>query len=274
MDVSFEFFPPRTPEGITQLREVATQLATLSPRYFSVTYGAGGSTQESTFDVSVEIKQATNLEVAPHISCISSTKDKIKKILHHYKQHGIHRLVALRGDLPSGMGSHFGEFTFASDLVTFIREHTGNHFHIEVAAYPEFHPETTNAPLSLKHFQAKVQAGANSAITQYFYNADAYFYFVEACEKLKISIPIIPGIMPITNYKQLGRFSTLCGAEIPRWLLFKLESFGDDLVSIRQFGEEVVTKLCEKLLAGGVKGMHFYTLNKAQPSLAILKNLK
>lgn len=271
---SCEFFPAKTAEGAAQLLMTAAELAKFQPKYFSVTYGAGGSTQESTFETVNQIQTTTQIETAPHISCVSSTHNKILELLHLYKQHGINHLVALRGDIPSGVGSHLGELQYASDLVHFIRQQTGDHFHIEVAAYPEFHPETTNPTLSLKHFHNKVIAGANSAITQYFYNADGYFRFLDSCSKLNISIPIIPGIMPITNYKQLARFSQLCGAEIPRWLKFRLESFGDDLVSIRQLGEEVVTNLCEKLLQNGVTSLHFYTLNKAQATLAILKNLQ
>lgn len=271
--ISFEFFPPKTSDGNIQLQATANQLAKSMPKYFSVTYGAGGSTQDNTFETVMELQRTTNIETAPHISCISSTRAQINKQLKLYQQQGINHLVALRGDLPSGMGSHAGEFSYARDLVQYIREHTHDHFTIEVAVYPEFHPECLHPTQSLKHFHEKILAGANSAITQYFYNADAYFYLLDACEKLNISIPIIPGIMPITNYKQLARFSSLCGAEIPRWIKFRLESYGDDLESIRVFGEEVVTELCQNLINNGAPGLHFYTLNKAQPSLAILKNL-
>lgn len=270
---SCEFFPPKTLEGNTQLQATATELAQLKPKYFSVTYGAGGSTQESTFETVNEIQKITQIETAPHISCIGSTRSKINDLLQLYQQQGIKHLVALRGDVPSGAGSHVGEFRYACDLVTFIRQQTGDHFFIEVAAYPEFHPENTNPLLGLKHFHNKIIAGANSAITQYFYNADSYFYFLDACQKLNITIPIIPGIMPITNYKQLLRFSELCGAEIPRWIKLRLEDFGEDLVSLRLFGEEVVTNLCMKLMHAGVPGLHFYTLNKSTATIAILKNL-
>lgn len=270
---SCEFFPAKNAEAKAQLLTTASELAKFQPKYFSVTYGAGGSTQDSTCETVNQIRTATQIETAPHISCVSSTRNKIIELLQLYQQHGINHLVALRGDVPSGVGSHLDEFRYASDLVAFIRQQTGDHFHIEVAAYPEFHPETTDPGLSLKHFHNKILAGANSAITQYFYNADAYFRFLDACKKLNICIPIIPGIMPITNYKQLARFSDLCGAEIPRWLKFRLESFGDDLVSIRQLGEEVVTNLCEKLLQNGVPSLHFYTLNRSQATIAILRNL-
>lgn len=271
--ISFEFFPPKTEDGNIQLQATANQLAKSLPKYFSVTYGAGGSTQKNTSQTVLELLRTTNIETAPHLSCISSTRAQISKQLKVYQQQGINHLVALRGDLPSGMGSYLGDFKYARDLVQYIREQTSDHFQIEVAVYPEFHPECLHPTQSLKHFQEKVLAGANSAITQYFYNADAYFYLLDACEKLNISIPIIPGIMPITNYKQLTRFSNLCGAEIPRWIKLRLENYGDDLASIRLFGEEVVTQLCRNLLDKGAPGLHFYTLNKSQPSLAILRNL-
>lgn len=272
--ISFEFFPPKTDEGVIQLQSAAKKLSALQPKYFSVTYGAGGSTQERTVETVITLQKETQISTAPHISCIGSTRAIITKLLNQYRQQGIHHLVALRGDLPSGMGGDFGEFHYARDLVAFIREQTGNYFHIEVAAYPEYHPQTTNPDLGLKHFQAKVLAGANSAITQYFYNADAYFQFLEAAEKLNISIPIVPGIMPITNYKQLARFSEGCGTEIPRWLHYRLENYGDDLESIRAFGEEFVTQLCERLLQAGAPGLHFYTLNRAEASIAIMRNLQ
>lgn len=272
--ISFEFFPPKTQEGSLQLQATANQLAKVKPKYFSVTYGAGGSTQENTYETVLEIRKTTNIDTAPHISCISATRAQITKQLKQYQQQSIDHIVALRGDLPSGMGSYLGDFHYASDLVQFIREQTDDYFTIEVAAYPEFHPECLHPTKSLEHFQKKVLAGATSAITQYFYNPDAYYYLLEACEKLNIKIPIIPGIMPITNYTQLQRFSNLCGAEIPRWIKLRLENYGDDLESIRLFGEEVVSKLCQTLLEKGAPGLHFYTLNKAAPSLAILKNLE
>ncbi len=271
--ISFEFFPPKTPKGSTNLHTTLKTLAQLQPDYFSVTYGAGGSTQERTLETVLQVKGKTHIDTAPHISCISSSPENITQLLNHYQNHDITHLVVLRGDLPSGMGPEKSKFHYAKDLVAFIREKTGAYFHIEVAAYPEFHPHTNNAQLGLKYFKDKINAGANSAITQYFYNSDAYFRFLDSCEKLNITIPIIPGIMPITNYTQLAQFSSRCGAEIPRWLRLRLESFKDDLISIRQYGEEVVTELCRTLIKEGAPGLHFYTLNKATPSTAILKNL-
>jgi len=268
---SFEFFPPRTAEGAARLRLVRDQLGALKPRYFSVTFGAGGSTQQGTTDTVVEIQQ-DGYEAAPHLSCIGSMREKIRAILQNYKEHGIQRIVALRGDMPSGTRAP-GEFMYANELVEFIRGETGDHFHIEVAAYPEFHPQAANAQADLLNFKRKVEAGANSAITQYFYNADAYFRFVDDCEKLGLDLPIVPGIMPITNYTQLARFSDACGAEIPRWMRKRLESFGDDREAITAFGEDVVTRLCEQLLDAGAPGLHFYTMNRAEPFLAIWKNL-
>lgn len=273
VNISFEFFPPKTPEGSLHLQNTAERLAALAPKYFSVTYGAGGSTQERTFETVINIQNQTTINTAPHISCISSKAEKIRELLQAYKANGIRNIVALRGDLPPGTMTHAGEFRYARDLVAFIREEMGSYFHIEVAAYPEFHPETPCTFSSLKHFHEKIIAGADSVITQYFYNADAYFYFRDACDKLNIKVPIVPGIMPITNYKQLARFSDLCGAEIPRWLRLRLESCGEDLAAISKFGEEVISQLCEKLLQGGASGLHFYTLNKAEPSLTILANL-
>jgi len=269
---SFEFFPPKTEEGETRLRATCETLAKLKPRFFSVTFGAGGSTRERTFDTVREI-QGRGLEAAPHLSCIGSTRENIREILNGYRAAGIRHLVALRGDLPSGMGRP-GEFRYANELVSFIRAETGDHFHIEVAAYPEFHPQAPNARADLDNFRRKIDAGADSAITQYFYNADAYFGFVSQCEARGVEIPIVPGIMPITNYTQLARFSDMCGAEIPRWIRKRLEALGDDSASIRQFGEEVVTALCERLLAAGAPGLHFYTMNQAGPTVAIWKNLQ
>ena len=268
---SFEFYPPQTPEGAEKLAVVRKQLAVLQPDYFSVTFGAGGSTRERTLEVVQQIK-AEGLEVAPHLSCVGSTRDNIRSILQTYRQLGIRRIVALRGDLPSGMAG-IGEFQYANELVSFIRAETGEHFHIEVAAYPEFHPQAKSPLDDLLNFKRKVTAGANSAITQYFYNADAYFRFIEECRKLGVTAPIIPGIMPIVRFSQLARFSDACGAEIPRWMRKTLESYGDDNESVQAFGLDVVTQLCEKLLAGGAPGLHFYTLNQAGPSLAICRRL-
>ena len=260
-EISFEFFPPKTEEGVLKLRETRKQLAHLHPKFYSVTFGAGGSTRDRTMDAVLEI-QAEGFEAAPHISGISSSKEEILSLLTTYQSHGIRRLVVLRGDLPSGEVSS-GDFAYASQLVAFIREKTNDWFQIEVAAYPETHPEARSAANDLKHFKTKVDAGANSAITQYFYNADAYFQFVDQCENLGIDIPIVPGVMPIYNYTQLARFSNVCGAEIPRWLRLRLEDYGDDIASLRALGLDVVTDLCEKLLAGGVPGIHFYTLNQS-----------
>lgn len=271
--ISFEFFPPKTPEGVTQLQLASKELSALSPEFFSVTFGAGGSTQELTFETVQDIRAKTKINTAPHISCVSSKREQIGQLLKLYQENKINKLVTLRGDLPSGMGSEVGEFRYARDLVTFIREQTGDYFHLAVAAHPEFHPQTEDAVLGLKHFHEKVAAGANSAITQYFYNPDAYFRFVDECQKRGITIPIIPGIMPITNYKQLVRFSDACGAEIPRWLRIRLEGLKDDLDAIRALGIEVVSKLCRDLVQGGAPGLHFYTLNRAHPTLEILANL-
>ena len=268
---SFEFFPPKTPEGAEKLKLVRDQLGALQPRYFSVTFGAGGSTQQGTFDTVMEIQQA-GYTAAPHLSCIGSTRENISTILQTYITKGINRIVALRGDMPSGM-QEAGEFRHANELVEFIRRETGDHFHIEVAAYPEFHPQAGNARQDLLNFKRKVEAGANSAITQYFFNPDAYFHFVDDCEQLGVTLPIVPGIMPITNYTQLARFSDMCGAEIPRWIRKRLESFGDDRPSIRAFGEDVVTELCHQLLEAGAPGLHFYTMNQSGPTLAIWNNL-
>lgn len=269
---SFEFFPPKTDESRAKLRETFGELAKLKPKYFSVTFGAGGSTQDGTRETVHEIQQATGIDAAPHLSCIGSTRDNVRAILREYQGKGIRRIVALRGDMPSGMGEA-GEFRHANDLVAFIRAETGAHFHIEVAAYPEFHPQAASASADLDHFASKVHAGANSAITQYFFNADAYYRFVDSCEKRGVSIPIVPGIMPITNYKQLARFSDACGSEIPRWLRKRLEEFGDDLESLRAFGLDVTTDLCRRLLEQGAPGLHFYSMNQAGPTTAIWRNL-
>lgn len=269
---SFEFFPPKTEEGVARLRDTREQLARLNPRFFSVTFGAGGSTRERTFEAVSEIQLESGIMAAPHLSCVGSTKDSIREILESYRNGDIRHIVALRGDLPSGMGLP-GEFRYANELVDFIRSETGKHFHIEVAAYPEFHPQASNATVDLENFKRKVQAGADSAITQYFYNPDAYYNFIERCEQMDVTIPVVPGIMPITNYTQLARFSDMCGAEIPRWIRKRLEAYGDDLQSIRAFGEQVVTELCQNLLQAGAPGLHFYTMNQAEPTTSIFKNL-
>lgn len=268
---SFEFFPPKTVEGKAKLRATWQQLAQLKPRFFSVTFGAGGSTREGTLETVTEIRAAGH-EAAPHISCVASTRAEIAAILARYKESGIRHLVALRGDLPSGVAAS-GEFRYANELVAYIREVSGDWFHIEVACYPEYHPQTRNAADEIRNFKRKVDAGANSAITQYFYNADAYFRFVDDCRAAGITVPIVPGIMPIGNFAQLARFSDACGAEIPRWMRIKLEGFRDDTASIRAFGLDVVTALCEKLLAAGAPGLHFYTLNQAEATRAIWQRL-
>ncbi|MCW8899090.1 MAG: methylenetetrahydrofolate reductase [NAD(P)H] [Gammaproteobacteria bacterium] len=268
---SFEFFPPKTPEGAENLIKVRDTLGALNPKYFSVTFGAGGSTQQGTFDTVTSIQEA-GFNAAPHLSCVGSTKENVREILKSYKDKGINRIVALRGDMPSGTHD-IGEFRFANELVEFIRNETNDHFHIEVAAYPEFHPQASSAEDDLNNFKRKVEAGANSAITQYFFNPDAYFRFVNDCEDLNLTIPIVPGIMPITNYIQLARFSDMCGAEIPRWIRKRLESYGDDRDSIKAFGEDVISEMCQQLLEAGAPGLHFYTMNVTAPTLAIWKNL-
>lgn len=270
--LSFEFFPPKTADGIANLRETRVQLAKFNPEFFSVTFGAGGSTRDRTMETVFEI-QAEGYQAAPHISCISSSKEEIRELLTAYKNKGIKRLVTLRGDVPSGEVS-VGDFKYANELVTFIRQETGDWFHLEVAAYPEFHPEALSAAKDLANFKRKVEAGADAAITQYFYNADAYFRFVESCVTEGISIPIVPGVMPIYNYTQLARFSGVCGAEIPRWLRLRLEAYADDLPSLRAFGIDVVSELCERLLAWGVPSLHFYTLNQAGIISNIINNIE
>jgi methylenetetrahydrofolate reductase (NADPH) len=269
---SFEFFPPKTDKGIEKLQTVSQELAELNPEFFSVTYGAGGSTQNCTLDTVIDMQKNSGVETAPHLSCIGSSETQIRDILTTYKDNGVKRIVALRGDLPSGM-QDIGEFHYANELVAFIRQETGDHFHIEVAAYPEMHPQATNFEADLKHFEGKIKAGANSAITQYFYNNDAYFQFVDDCSALGIDAPIIPGIMPITNFTQLARFSDASGAEIPRWLRKRLEGYGDDLESIQKLGQEVVTELCAKLIEQDVPGLHFYSMNRTDPSRAIWQDL-
>ena len=268
---SFEFFPPKTSEGADKLIKVRDTLGELNPKYFSVTFGAGGSTQQGTVDTVTSIKEA-GFDAAPHLSCVGSTKENIREILNAYKDKGINRIVALRGDMPSGT-QDIGEFRFANELVEFIRSETNDHFHIEVAAYPEFHPQANSAEDDLNNFKRKMDAGASSAITQYFFNPDAYFRFVNDCEDLGITAPIVPGIMPITNYVQLARFSDMCGAEIPRWIRKRLESYGDDKDSIKAFGEDVISEMCQQLLEAGAPGLHFYTMNVTKPTLAIWKNL-
>jgi methylenetetrahydrofolate reductase (NADPH) len=269
--ISFEFFPPQTPEGAEKLTATRKLLATLKPEFFSVTFGAGGSTQDRTLETIRKI-HAEGYQAAPHLSCVGSTRENIRSLLHTYKDMGIKRIVALRGDLPSGMHS-IGEFQYANELVSFIRAETGEHFHIEVAAYPEFHPQANSARDDMLNFKRKMNAGADSAITQYFYNADAYFRFLEETRKLGVTAPIVPGIMPIVRFSQLARFSDTCGAEIPRWMRKTMEGYGDDVESIQNFGRDVVAQLCEKLIAGGAPGLHFYTLNQANASLEILKQL-
>ena len=268
---SFEFFPPKTPEGEEKLRNARRQLAQLKPAFMSCTFGAGGSTQEGTLRTVLEM-HAEGHVAAPHISCIGSKRESIAALLDQYRSAGIRRLVCLRGDLPSGMAVA-GEFRYAADLVSFVRARTGDWFHIEVAAYPEFHPQARRPADDLAHFKEKIEAGANSAITQYFYNPDAYVHFVESVEALGVNVPIVPGIMPINNFSQLARFSDACGAEIPRWVRLRLESFGDDTASIKAFGLDVVTELCDRLLGLGAPGLHFYTLTQAGPATTIWQRL-
>ena len=260
---SLEFFPPKTEEGVAKLRAARREFAALKPAFCSVTFGAGGSTREGTLATVLEIR-SEGLDGAPHLSCIGSTRGGIREVLEQYRSHGIHHLVALRGDLPSG-SADAGEFRYANELVEFIRKETGDWFHIDVAAYPEYHPQSRNAEDDLASFERKIRAGADSAITQYFFNPDAYWSFVDACAARGIDVPIVPGIMPISSFTKLARFSDACGAEIPRWIRRRLESYGDDTASIRAFGLDVVTKLCASLLERGAPGLHFYTLN--QPTL-------
>ncbi len=268
---SFEFFPPKTAEGMDKLREVRTQLAALQPRFFSVTFGAGGSTRDYSLATVLDIQHA-GLNAAPHLSCIGATRESIRAILAEYQSHDIHHIVALRGDLPSGMAGT-GDFRYANELVSFIRSETGDWFNLEVAVYPEVHPQAKSAHDDLINFKRKIDAGANAAISQYFFNADAYFAFVEDCRKLGIDVPVVPGIMPIGNFSQLARFSDACGAEIPRWVRKKLEGYHDDLDSIRAFGLDVVTDLCARLLANGAPGLHFYTMNQAAATMTIWDRL-
>ena len=268
---SLEFFPPRTPEGIEKLRATRRQLAQLAPAFCSVTFGAGGSTREGTLATVLEFR-ADGMEAAPHISCVGGSRASIAEVLARYKSHGIRHVVALRGDQPSGSGDT-GDFRFASELVAFIREETGDHFHVDVAAYPESHPQARSPQDDLDAFKRKIDAGANSAITQYFYNADAYWHFVDACRAAGITVPIVPGIMPISSFVKLARFSDACGAEIPRWIRKRFEGYGDDTESIRAFGLDVVTELADGLLARGAPGLHFYTLNQASLTTTIWQRL-
>lgn len=268
---SLEFFPPKTPEGIAKLRAARREFAALTPAFCSVTYGAGGSTREGTLATVLEIR-AEGLEGVPHLSCIGSTRAGLRDVLDHYRSAGIRRLIALRGDLPSG-SVDAGEFRYASELVAFVRAETGDWFHIDVAAYPEVHPQAHSADDDLAHFRRKIDAGADSAITQYFFNPDAYWHFVDLCAAHGVAVPIVPGIMPIGSFTKLARFSDNCGAEIPRWIRRRLEGFGDDATSIRAFGVDVVTRMCASLLERGAPGLHFYTLNHASLATEIWRRL-
>lgn len=271
---SVELFPPKTAQGMEKLKGAIEQLNSVGPEYFSVTYGAGGSTRERTFET-VDWLRDQGIDTAPHLACIGSTQAEIRALLERYRDQGIRRLVALRGDMPSGTGGgHSGDFRYANELVSYIRSEFGDIFTIEVAAYPEYHPQAGNPARDLKYFKQKVEAGAHGAITQYFYNADAYFGFVESCHKVGVDIPIVPGIMPITNFTQLARFSDASGAEIPRWIRRRLEGYGDDVESIRAFGHEVVLTLCRHLIEGGAPGLHFYTMNQSAPVLRLWEALE
>lgn len=270
--LSLEFFPPRENAAQERLVRTAKQLAPLAPRYVSVTFGAGGSTRDGTV-ATIAMLRNLGFDAAPHLSCIGASRDSVRELLRTYRDMGVRRVVALRGDMPSGMGGDMGELRHASDLVSFIREETGDWFHIEVAAYPEMHPQAASPQVDLDHFVTKMRAGANSAITQYFFNADAYFDFVDRATAKGVTAPIVPGIMPITNHNQLLRFSDMCGAEVPRWIRLRLASFGDDRASIRAFGLDVITSLCQTLIDGGAPGLHFYTLNNAEVAQAIWPQL-
>jgi methylenetetrahydrofolate reductase (NADPH) len=272
---SLEYFPARTEKGEQSLAAARKELSKLKPSFASVTFGAGGSTQDGTFQTINNIIKEDGIDAAPHISCIATSRDTLKTMLDDYREIGVKRLVVLRGDMPSGYGAtEHNELRYANELVEFIRQQSGDYFTLEVAAYPEFHPQASNAQTDLQNFKRKVEAGADSAITQYFFNPDAYFRFLDDCQLMDIDIPVTPGIMPITNYKQLARFSDACGAEIPRWIRKRLESYGDDLESIREFGLDVVINLCEQLLAGGAPGLHFYSMNRAEPVKTIWNELK
>jgi methylenetetrahydrofolate reductase (NADPH) len=271
LELSFEFFPPKSAEGIDKLRVTRAQLLPLKPRFVSVTFGAGGSTQQGTLDTVLDMA-GDGIDAAPHLSCVGASRQSLRDIVDQYRAHGIRHIVALRGDLPSGMVG-VGEFRYASELVEFIRKEYGDWFRIEVAAYPEYHPQAKSPRQDLNNFVNKVKAGADAAITQYFFNADAYFRFVDDVRKMGVDVPIVPGIMPITNYSQLMRFSEMCGAEVPRWIALRLESFGDDREAIRAFGLDVVTALCQRLVDAGVPGLHFYTLNNAVATGAICERI-
>ena len=268
---SIEVFPPKAPDAVAELRRVRAQLELLGPKYFSITYGAGGSTQQGTYDISLEILNE-GFEPAPHITCIGATYEKVREQIAEYKRMGIHHIVALRGDLPSSYGE-IGEFHYANELVEFIRQETGDWFRIDVAAYPDMHPQAPSLSEDIANFVRKVKAGADVAITQYFYNPDAYFRFVSDIRKAGVDIPVIAGVMPITNYTQLARFSDMCGAEIPLWIRRRLESYGSDLASLRAFGHDVVLDLCRKLLEGGADGLHFYSLNRAEATARLWREL-
>jgi methylenetetrahydrofolate reductase (NADPH) len=272
IQISFEFFPPKTDAGFVKLADVRDRLAAQGPEFFSVTYGAGGSTRERTFNA-VKMVRESGIDTAPHLSCVGHTKAELREIIDGYKAGGVTRIVALRGDLPSGMGPTGGELPYARDLVEFIRTHYGDHFSIEVAAYPEMHPQAANLDADIANFVGKVKAGANSAITQYFFNPDSYFHFVDRIQDEGVTVPVVPGIMPITNVANLIRFSDGCGAEVPRWLRKQLEAYGDDDESVRLFGIDVCSALCETLLSAGAPGIHFYTMNQVEPTLSILRNL-
>lgn len=272
MNISFEFFPPKTKESKHNLAQTHTQLNDIKPEYFSVTFGAGGTTTNATLQTVLDIQQNYTAPAVPHLSCIGSQKQEIINLLDQYQAANINQLIALRGDIPSGVRD-IGDFHHANELVGFIKSHYGNGFHIKVAAYPETHPEASDAKSDLDYFANKIKAGADEAITQYFYNADAYFHFVDEAQKIGVEVPIIPGIMPITNYTQLVRFSNMCGAQIPKWILEKLKLYQNDLKSLSEFGTEVVSNLCQTLKNQGVDSFHFYTMNRAEPSLSIAKNL-
>jgi methylenetetrahydrofolate reductase (NADPH) len=270
---SFEFFPPKSDKGATQLQTTRDKLAERNPDFFSVTFGAGGSTREGTKNTVIDLNNQ-GISTAPHLSCVGSNKEIISELLDIYKDKGVDRIVALRGDIPSGMGNTgYGELRYANELVEFIREHSGDHFSLEVGAYPEFHPQASSAEADLLNFKRKVDAGANSAITQYFFNVESYFHFIDRLEKMGVDIPVVPGIMPIVNFQKISQFSEMCGADIPRWIRKQMEAYGDDSESIKKFGEEVVTRMCEELLDAGAPGLHFYTLNQSEASLKIWDNL-
>jgi methylenetetrahydrofolate reductase (NADPH) len=275
LSFSFELFPPRTPEGVAKLPAVIGQLAAVRPDYFSVTYGAGGSDQDGTYQTLVAIVEHAGVEAAPHLTCVGSTRAHVAALLDRYREMGLKRIVALRGDLPATAmsASAPGEFHYANELVSFIREKHGDHFHIDVAAYPEMHPQAQSPSEDFENFRRKVEAGADAALTQLFFNADAYFHFVERCDKAGIGIPIVPGIMPITGFANTVRFCGGCGADLPRWVRLRLEELEDDKPGLQEFGAEVITRLCEALLRGGAPGLHFYTVNQAGPTLRLWKNL-